>query len=117
MTENMKKFLERISQDEALCEKVGSAGKEELLAMARELGVELTAGDLENKPAELDDDELDAVAGGNQITCACALGGGGTKDKNDKACACVLTGAGFTKKGRDRCVCGFAGYGEDTNSG
>ena len=63
---------------------------------------------------ELSDDDLDAVAGGGDVSCACAMGGGGTKDNNDKTCACVLAGAGYAKSGRERCVCGFAGYGYDT---
>lgn len=115
MSDNMKKFLEAVSKSEELTAKVGSMGKDELLALAKELGLELTEADLE-KPAaeELSDDELDAVAGGGDVSCACAMGGGGTKDSNDKTCACVLAGAGYSKNGRERCVCGFAGYGYDT---
>jgi len=115
MTENLKKFLEAVSKDEALTAKVGAMGKEEILALAKELGLTLTDADLE-KPAvqELNDDDLDAVAGGSDVSCACALGGGGTKDNNDKTCACVLAGGGYSQSGRERCVCGFAGYGYDS---
>ena len=115
MTENLKKFLETVSKDEALTAKVSAMGKDELIALAKDLGLELTEADL-TKPAaqELDDDDLDAVAGGSDVSCACAMGGGGTKDNNDKTCACVLAGAGYSKTGRERCVCGFAGYGYDT---
>lgn len=97
MTENMKKFLMEISKDEALTAKVGAMGREELIALAKELGIALTDADLE-KPAvqELGDDELEPVAGG------------------DVSCACVLAGAGYSTNGRERCVCGFAGYGYDT---
>lgn len=114
MSENLKKFLEKVSEDKALAEKV-SAEKDAaaLIALAKEMGFELTEEDLK-KPAELTDDELDTVAGGGDVSCACALGGGGTKDSNDKTCACVLAGAGYAKNGRERCVCGFAGYGYDT---
>ena len=75
----------------------------------------LTAEDLE-KPAaeELDDDDLDTVAGGSDVSCACAMGGGGTKDSNDKTCACVLAGVGYDDTKGERCLCGFAGYGYDT---
>ena len=38
MTENMKKFLMEISKDEALTAKVGAMGREELIALAKELG-------------------------------------------------------------------------------
>ena len=107
----MKKFLETVSKDEALVAKIGAMGKDELLALAKELGVALTDADLA-KPAvqELDDDDLDTVAGGN-VSCACALGGGGTKDSNDKTCACVAVGLGYRKDGRDRCVCPLYGIG------
>ena len=114
MTENMKKFLELVSKNEELCAKVGEADKEALIAMAKELGVALTDEDFEKPTEELSDDELDTVAGGGDVSCACAMGGGGTKDSNDKTCACVLAGAGYSKTGRERCVCGFAGYGYDT---
>ena len=115
MTENMQKFLEAVSRDEALTAKVGAMGKDELLALAKALGIPLTDADLE-KPAvqELDDDDLDTVAGGSDVSCACAMGGSGTKDENDKTCACVMAGAGYSKNGIDRCVCDFAGYGFDT---
>ena len=115
MTENMQKFLEAVSKNEELTAKVGAMGKEELIALARELGIQLTDADLE-KPAvqELGDDDLDAVAGGGDVSCACAMGGGGTKDSNDKTCACVLAGGGYSRNGTERCVCGFAGYGYDT---
>ena len=35
MTENLKKFLELLSRDEALCAKASSADKSALVAMAR----------------------------------------------------------------------------------
>ena len=115
MTENMKKFLETVSKNEELTAKIGTMDKDALIELAKELGIELTDADLE-KPAaqELSDDDLDTVAGGGDVSCACAMGGGGTKDNNDKTCACVLAGGGYAKSGRERCVCGFAGYGYDT---
>ena len=115
MSENMQKFLEAVSKNEELCAKIGTMGKDELLALAKEMGLALTEADLE-KPLtqELDDDDLDTVAGGSDVSCACAMGGGGTKDTNDKTCACVLAGVGYEKDGSERCLCGFAGYGYDT---
>ena len=114
MTENMKKFLELVSKNEELCDKANTAQKETLIAMAKELGVELTDLDFEKPTVELSDDELDTVAGGSDVSCACAMGGGGEKDTNDKTCACVLAGVGYDKGGSERCLCGFAGYGYDT---
>ena len=94
---------------------------EELYEIAKANGVEMTADEaksyfaqLNPKSGELDDDDLDTVAGGSDVSCACAMGGGGTKDTNDKTCACVLAGVGYEKDGSERCLCGFAGYGYDT---
>ena len=42
MTENMKNFLAAVSKDEELVKKISTMTKEELLALARELGVGLT---------------------------------------------------------------------------
>ena len=115
MTENLKKFLEIVSKNEELAAKVGAMGKDELLALAKELGLALTEADLTQPTQELDDDDLDAVAGGSDVSCVCAMGGGGTEDSNDKTCACVLAGVGYDKPyNRERCICGFAGYGHDT---
>lgn len=65
MTESLKKLLEMVSKDETLSAKVGAMGKEELLALAKELGIELTEADLAKLAVqELNDDDLDTVAGG-----------------------------------------------------
>ncbi len=115
MNENLKKFLEKVSENRALAEKVcAEKDPAALIALAREMGFELTEEDFQKPMEELNDDELDTIAGGSDVSCACALGGGGTKDNNDKTCACVLAGAGYSKSGRERCVCGFAGYGYDS---
>ena len=115
MTENLKKYLEAVSKSDELAAKLNTMTKEDLLALAKALGIPLTAADLD-KPAvqELDDDDLDPIAGGGDVSCACAMGGSGTKDENDKTCACVMAGAGYSKNGIDRCVCDIAGYGFDT---
>ena len=115
MNENLKKFLEKVSEDKALAEKVNAYNDPAaLIDLAKELGVDLTEADLKKPVEELADDELDTVAGGSDVSCACAMGGGGTKDTNDKTCACVLAGVGYDRHGRERCLCGFAGYGYDT---
>ncbi len=115
MSENLRKFLEKVSENPELAAKIGNeADADKLIAMAKELGFALTKADFEKKPEEVADDDLDAAHGGSDVSCACAMGGGGTKDNNDKTCACVLAGAGYSKSGRERCVCGFAGYGYDS---
>ena len=114
MTENMKKFLEAVSKNEEACKKINEMSKDGLIQLGKELGIDLADADFEKPAVEaLDDDELDNVAGGDNVSCACAMGGGGTKDDNDKTCACVIAGAGYSKNGHERCLCGFAGYGYD----
>lgn len=114
MSENYKKFLETLSQSEELVAKANEQkDREGLIALAKELGITLLAEDFP-EANELSDDELDAVAGGSDVDCVCAMGGGGTKDDNDKTCACVLTGVGYADDKRERCLCGFAGWGYDT---
>ena len=88
-------------------------GKDELLALAKAQGLALTEADLLQQE-ELSDDDLDTVAGGSDVSCACAMGGGGTKDDNVKTCACVIAGVGYDDEKGERCLCGFAGYGYDT---
>lgn len=110
MADNMKKFMEAISQSEELTAKISTMSKEELIALAKEMGIELAAADLE-KPVtqELCDDELDLVAGGSR--CICSFGGGGKADDEDKTCACVMDGGGEFKNGDVRCVCIIGGEG------
>ena len=134
MSENLKKFLDMIASDKELeakalaCKELGEEkGAEAMLALAKEYGIELTAADLEKKaePAsrELDDDELDAVAGGeNKMLCYCVLaGGGGGKDcydGNTVGCACVGYGQGGDGKAKDancRCIAGGAGTDDSIN--
>ena len=115
MTDNLKAFLEKASCDKELMEKISTEkDPQALIALAKEKGITLTEEDFKRPVEELSEDELDTVAGGGDVSCACAMGGGGTKDNNDKTCACVLAGVGYDKYHSERCLCGFAGYGYDT---
>jgi len=114
MTEHMKKFLEAVSSNSELVEKIGSMTKDELMALAKELDIELAEADFVKSVTELSDDELDAVGGGD--VCACVMGGGtvdgsSTSDVSDAVCACVLGGGGKNKGGYTRCVCVLGGGG------
>ncbi len=125
MSENMKKFLELVSKDETLKQKMQafkdmepadaiSAG----ITLAKELGIELTEADFakEKSGGELSDDELDAVAGGGGCGCAGAGGGGGTdiNDGDTYGCACVAYGQGGDGHVDDfNCFCFFGGAGVD----
>jgi len=116
MTENAKKFLEEISKNEELMEKVDKAGKEEILAIARELNLELSDDDFNNSESEkMSEDELNTVIGAGG--CGCFGGGFGTLDGLE--CACFAAGAGAcnsetsycTGRGNGACACPFAGAG------
>ena len=126
MSENLKKFLALIANNKELeakalaCNELGEEkGKEALLALAKECGIELTAADFEKKEksasGELSDDELDAVAGGGS-NCGCFAGGGGggidASDGKVFGCACVAYGQGGDGRANDaNCVCALYGYG------
>lgn len=114
MTENMKRFMELVSANRELANRLNSAPEDEIIAMAKSLGVALTAADFERRDGGLSDDELDAVSGGG--VCACVLGGGGAEDKSDKTCACVLGGGGEDRNGWARCVCIMGGNGKDNRA-
>ena len=114
MTENFKNFMEAVSADESLVAKIGKeADVAEIIALAKEMGYTLTEADFAKQPTELEEDELDAVAGGQSVNCSCVLGGGGAKDNNDKTCACVAAGFGYSKDGSRRCFCAVGGFGYD----
>ena len=115
MSENLMNFLSAVSKDEALSAKIGAeADKSVIIAIAKDMGYDLTEADFKPQTQELDDDDLDTVVGGaNAVNCSCALGGGGSKDQNDKTCACVAAGFGYCKDGSQRCFCALAGFGYD----
>ena len=113
MTENMKKFLELVSQNTELVAKIDAVDKATLIEIAKELGIDLTEADFAQQAIELSDDELDAVAGGN--ICACAMGGGGSAGGKDAVCVCVIGGGGESKGGSARCGCVLCGTGQSLN--
>ncbi len=95
MTENMKAFLDAISNNEDLKEKVDEINEKEeeelkghiaeYISLAKETGITLTEEDFrQDNRTELSDDELQAVAGGIN----CFIGGGG----GDR-CVCIVIGS------------------------
>lgn len=104
MTEVYQQFLAKVSEDEGLKARVeaidisdADAAIAQAIAIAGELGIEMTPEDfvieLEER-RELSDDELDAVAGGGG---ACGCDGGGYGDawgNTEGKCVCVFAGAG-----------------------
>ena len=96
MTDNMKKFLELASGDAELVERLNGMDKDAIIAAAQQRGIALTEADFAaDTGAELNEDELDAVAGGGK--CACVLGGGGKADDNCNKCSCILDGAASSR--------------------
>ena len=87
----MKKLLEIVSGNKELAAKIGGMAREDIIALARELGVELTEADFAQK-YELSDDELDAVAGGGR--CICSFGGGGEYSDGSVRCFFIIGGDG-----------------------
>ena len=128
MNENMKKFLEMISKDETLKQKVLACKDLEkddvvrsVIALAKEMGIELTEADIiveKEADGELAEEELTAVAGGFGCGCPLVGGGGGTDDRDGHTdgCACVGYGQGGDGRANDtNCVCYVGGCGTDAN--
>ena len=116
MSENLKAFLAKVSADAALVEQLKSAKEsDDILALAKELGMELTLADIESESSELSEDELNAVSGGKSGGCFCVLaGGGGGKNGRDDVygCACVAYGQGGDGSRDDfTCFCALGGEG------
>ena len=110
MTDNAKKFLEKLSADKALAARVSTMDKDAVLAEAQRLGIALTEADLAPEAnAELNENELNAVAGGG--TCACVFVGGGTKSDTYDKCVCAFYGIGEFADEVERCGCVGAGGG------
>lgn len=130
MTENGKKFLEKLSKDKALQaelqaaqskalhdllkakgleDEAGKIATEATLKVASAHGVALTAEDLApDTMTPLDEDELKAVAGGRGY-CFCPLAGGGGGD--GLACGCGGGGYGSDEGQETVCVCYVVGGG------
>ena len=97
MTDNMKKFLEAASSDEAMKDELQAVAdstaknaETAVMEFAAKHGFTLTEEDFESsKMEELTEDELEAVGGGS---CACFVGGGGGGD--GLLCVCPLVGVG-----------------------
>jgi len=116
MSENLKAFLAKVSADAALIEQLKAAKEyDDVLALAKQIGVELTLADIEPQGNELSEDELNAVSGGKSGGCFCMLaGGGGGKNGRDDVygCACVAYGQGGDGSKDDfTCFCALGGEG------
>lgn len=105
MTDNMKKFLEKVSSDKELRKHIRRMTQEEIIHTANELGFPLTADDFVNAKEDdaLTEDELKNVTGGSK-PCNCIGGGSGVSwddfkcgynsVNNGGECDCVSFGTG-----------------------
>lgn len=126
MTENLKKYLELISNDEkakneltefekeAVKENPETAlqrVKEKAITDAAKRGIILAEADFKNETNELCDDELDQAVGGKQ--CGCFMSGGGSATApSEKSCSCVAIGFGDGIGFNVRCCCPLLGNGD-----
>ena len=88
MNEQLKDFLKKASEDESI--------KDELKA-----GFDLSAEDFAPSSAELDEDELGAVAGGE--ACCCQYTGLGLVNDRGAVCECPTTGTGIRRDTGEIC--------------
>ena len=100
MNEQLKGFLKKASEDGPLKEELGAlAGlpeeerAERAAAIAREAGFDVSVEDFAPAEAELDDDELNVVAGGG-YACCCRQTGTGLMDDRPVLCDCPREGTG-----------------------
>lgn len=123
MTEKLKEFYELLSAKPELGERLKDETMAAAIALAAEYGITLTQADFGAGECELDDDELNAVAGG--AACMCMSGGTGEGNQGEaKTCPCPLNGLGeLYRKNEDgsvtgsvRCWCTTVGNGTDDGS-
>ncbi len=95
----MQKLLEEMEKNQELKAKIQELDKnpestpKDYIQVAAEYGIEVKEEDFKPAQGELNDDELDAVAGGDK--CLCAIGGGGERTDGSTRCGCMLSGFGL----------------------
>lgn len=121
MTENLKDFLKKASENEELQKKLESLKDEkdmekiigQTVKIARDAGFGLSDSDFRTE--KMDDEEMAQVSGGWKI-CFCIAGGGGKEDADGCMCFCIEGGAGERKDStNNRCICVHYGFGKDSN--
>ena len=130
MSENLKRFFEFVSKDEVLQEKMKALSVDRenavayIIALAKEIDIELCEADFEASEEELSEEELGAVSGGmgssggcTNSACWCTVGGGGggrmLDDNSAFGCACAVYGQGGDGKDDHQvCICVVVGEGD-----
>lgn len=132
MNEKARQFIEKAQNDEDVKAKLkdiaeqfkGAPQNEEtqikaisaIIPIAKEKGFDIKPEDFQIQEGEVQDGELENIAGGGGCMCAAAGGGGGTDayDGNTYGCACVFYGQGGDGSASDfNCYCVAAGAGAD----
>ena len=116
MNDRLKAFMEMAKADPELGKRMAQMGVEDLIALARERGVELSEEDFKAPVGEAEESELANVAGGFGGMCL-SIGFAGGRDANDGniyGCACWLYGQGGDGRAGDfNCACILGGAGMD----
>ena len=122
MTNNLKEFLKKANSNDEIFSKLEELKQEQnkdkiiakTIEIAAQYNIILTPSDFEQCEEEIDDEEMQAVAGGFK-RCTCYVGGGGKADEDGKACGCVAYGYGDLREESKthRCECIAMGTGYD----
>lgn len=108
MNEQLKDFLKKASEDESIKDELKAL---EGLSAEENAEQDLSAEDFAPSSAELDEDELGAVAGGE--ACCCQYTGLGLVDDRGAVCECPTTGTGIRRDTGEICeitsICRFMG--------
>lgn len=118
MTENFKKFLEKVSNDINLQKALEFDSNDKNVYMAhvksvaKGAGFDLSDKDFEEETVQLSKEEMAAITGAGGCGCAWIGGGGGS----GLVCACLKAGTGFVKgysgiSSQGGCVCYWGGAG------
>lgn len=118
MTENYRKFIEKVSNDENLKKIFEDSTineknyKEKITAVAKQAGFDLSDKDFEEETVEISKDEMATITGAGG--CGCIFGGGG--GGSELYCTCVIRGKGAVKgyegiSGQGGCICYGGGVG------
>ena len=129
MNDLSMRILELASGNEELAKRIEEAKSfEELAQLLNENGLDVTAEQLQaalssDADSELSEDELNAVAGGDNCFCFAGGGGGSGEHQNvhhreskakEDTCVCVLFGLSSSETYVFRCFCVFAGSGDNS---
>ena len=118
MNEQLKDFLKKASEDESIKDELkaleglsAEENAEQAAVIAQKAGFDLSAEDFAPSSAELDEDELGAVSGGE--ACCCQYTGLGLVNDRGAVCECPTTGTGIRRDTGEICeitsICRFMG--------